>query len=387
LVALLLALAGVAVWRWMSGPRVRIVPAQQPSAAAVEPAFQVLEVSAAVDGLAWNAAGDQLAVQTVDPDSHARSLVLWDLKAARQTGVPYESPDPLVAIGSSADGEFLACGVWRRGHNRQADVLLWNWSSGQRVASLAAAPRAGLGFRVTSDPLCLAFSPDARWLVVGTKLVDDEYFLGRHIGGEVCLWDLPTRTLKWSKLSIHTDTVEAAAFSPDAQLLATAGRDKLIRLWEPETGEVVGTLVGAGWGGIVSLGFSPDGSLLASGGSGEEEGGQVRLWDVRSRTLRHILTPRFNGGTAARVAFSQDGRTLFAVGSAGDRNAPTWRLAAWKVPPAGSAALLGGSMLLERPGSARTIVRSPDGRWLAIGSFEGEVVLFPIQARATDAMP
>src|SRR5262245_28078531 len=70
----------------------------------------------------------------------------------------------------------------------------------------------------------------------------------------------------------HAGEINSVAFSPDGQLLATAGRDRTVRVWDLANGHEAIRYRGHD-DNVRAVVFSPDGKLLASGG-----GKDVRLW-------------------------------------------------------------------------------------------------------------
>src|SRR5690606_13918746 len=148
----------------------------------------------------------------------------------------------------------------------------------------------------------------------------------------VLLWDVEAVQQSFA-LGGHTAMVNTLAFSPDGTLLASAGADNTIRLWNPADGASVAVLE-AHTAAVNALTFSPDGTLLASGSSD----GMVILWDVAAQTHANTLQ---EAGSAVRVlAFSPDGALLAAAG--GDDITQDYAIRIWEAESGEELASLAG---------------------------------------------
>src|SRR5262249_23771994 len=107
----------------------------------------------------------------------------------------------------------------------------------------------------------------------------------------------------------------SVAFSPDGEILASAGADKAVRLWEAATGKEIRSLAHPHQVEVVA--FSTDGKVLASGCHDNT----VRIWEAATGKEIHSLTG--HKGRVDSLAFSRDGRFL-ASGGDGDALVRLW---------------------------------------------------------------
>ncbi|QJX00030.1 sigma-70 family RNA polymerase sigma factor [Frigoriglobus tundricola] len=253
----------------------------------------------------------------------------WDVAAAKQLPLPNGAVRGSSVVAASRDGGRVAFAA------DTDEVHIVDVKTGKGVQRLKAAD---------SGVSRIVFSPDGKRLAIG----------GSHgTRVNVVLWDLATGTVAhrwdWEKgrdphsavkdivfsadgtqiaaavfrqNAAHVLTVRGGArqvlphehiygldFAPDGTTLATAGWDRVIRLWDPKTGQVARQVEVPSKDKrddvrMYSVRFSPDGRTLATA----HMNAHVSLWDVKS--LQNKNRFETGGFTFNALAYSSDGLRL-----------------------------------------------------------------------------
>ena len=146
--------------------------------------------------------------------------------------------------------------------NYENESIAWSIADGKRKATLPMPPQYPL--------LAKALSPQGDYLAF-------------TVTSPYTIWLHHLASGRLITLTNHTEEVKGLAFSPDGRTLASAGVDRVIRLWNTSDGSLKGELVRY-FEEASDVSFSPDGRLLASIGASQS----VNLWHVH--TLREVMS-------------------------------------------------------------------------------------------------
>jgi serine/threonine protein kinase len=198
-----------------------------------------------------------------------------------------------------------------------------------------------------------AFSPNGRVLATADH------------NGSTYLWDIATDSRIAALADPGSNGVACAAFSPNGRLLATADQDGSAYLWNVATRTLMATLTGPGFEGVDSAAYSPRGRTLATA----DMNGNTYLWGPGGGLIGTLPGPGA-GSSVYGVAFSPGGQTVATAGLNG--SADVWDVAT----QSRIAALPGPSGF-----SVYAVAFSPNGKILATADEDGSTYLWNVATR------
>jgi WD40 repeat protein len=297
-------------------------------------------LTAAVVALVFGRGGHTLYSGSADG-----TVVAWDVSAQRRLARPFgfapvgtpraggsAGRGAATAVAVSSDGSLVAT------QPAPDRVTLWRAADMSMLAELRG-PCGSLD--------SLAFSHDGRRLA------------GTGDARQTVVWNVGTRRVARLLGPAGNGGASGVGFSPDDRLVATAGVDGALRVYDVGSALEIATVKVQG--SLQDVDFSADGKLLVAAGLG----GQVIVWDVRQhRVVRRIAQPDL----IFAIRMSPDGKTVVTGDSAG--NVRFW--------DAGSGRRAGRT-LGGQNGAAVSVTFDPTGTELVTTSSDGKVRLWDLQ--------
>jgi WD40 repeat protein/uncharacterized caspase-like protein len=316
----------------------------------------------AVLSIAFSPDGQWLASGSAD-----QTFLVWDLKTGQPLSRFQKDVDSSNPVVFSPDGRLLASAgtngtlrLWDRETAQMRQALAGHSAIIQAIAFARDGRRLVSGdlngeLRLWEDDEAGFWHPAASGSVIagsGTVtalavLPEDGRIVAGTQGGTIKIHSVNGQLER--SIDAHDFGVLSLSVSPDGRIVSS-GEDRIIKIWQASTGELVRTLEGHTTPGhVVSVAFSPDGKLLVSGGEDET----VRIWDSRSGSMNHTFKVGGSDGDQLAVAFAHDG-SLVAAGS------KDGRVRFWN-PETGQFA----GQIEQVGGPLRSLAFSPDGHLLA----------------------
>ena len=307
---------------------------------------------ARVSSLAFTPDGKRLA-----SGSHDHSIKIWDVAAGKEIANlgkhqyhfhrPTLTEPPVLGTIVTLEGHskqihdvaYSPDGCWLASASQDKTLRVWDTASGKETLK-----------RPFPDGVSsVAWAPDGKRIAAGSW--DDDVHLFEFPSGQFV-----------RKFEGHKENVSAVAFLRDGKVLASAGWDKTVRIWDVDTGRLLNILKSPFFTHLTSLTVSPDERLLAVAG----EDMVITLWETGSWKEVGALW-----GHTARIdnlAFSPDGRRLASVsGAAKNSISITGTVKLWDVTTR--------LELLDLPG-VFAVKFSPDGRQLAAGMSSNDIHIY-----------
>jgi WD40 repeat protein len=294
-----------------------------------------------VTALAFHPGGAKLAA------SGYHEVTVWDIGSGTLLGRITNVAERTLCLAYNDEGTLLATASGTPG--RSGETKLFDPATGQLIRTLVTTPDL---------MLTVAFhSPSKRLACAGAdniiRIFDTSSFDIRHSSFVISPAPSPLLTIEQ-----HADWVTCVAFSPDGSNIVSSSRDKTVRVFDTESGELHATCVGHS-DAILSAAFIENDKRIVSGG--RDKG--LRLWETMdAKEAANVVLP----GEIHRLVISTNG--IFV---AADRAVYQYT--------AGGKRLQSTRKFIGHEDAVYSVALHEASGRLASGSYDGEVRLWNIQ--------
>ncbi len=338
--------------------------------------------------------------------SEDKTIIVWDADSGCQLKTLDCSGDRVRSVAISASGQFLASG------GDDAQVMLWDLHTFKHVENISTRQSRiwSVAFQQQGEKLLLAAGGDKQMLLLwqigpdvepsikpemrpgetpaiaalpaaetaawpsvspGVKtlrtyrgytngiravaFIGDDRVVGGGDSGELSIWDI-TGDRK-ATIPLHQGRIWSLATDPQNALIASAGDDHTIRLWDAETGQCLTALTGhTSW--VRAIAFSHGGRFLVSSG----DDCTIRIWNTASGFCLKTLQQQNHWIRA--VGFKPDS-ARYLVSGGDDQRVRRWdrKKGTWEA-------------LTQHEHRVCSVAYSPDGKTIASGSDDTNVLLW-----------
>lgn len=213
----------------------------------------------------------------------ARAGEVWffDLSSGKKGAEMGGHKGAVVAIAFGGSGKLMVTG------GREGTIKVWQFPERSELREIRVAHH-GKGYMLQDASV----SPDGRFVAAAPA----------GEGAAFLMWDTYSGEFKAGETRVKG--FSRVTFAPDSKSLVVAGGARGFGLIYDETGKETG---GVASSAVQDASFSPDGKLLAAAGSD----GKVLLWDVAGAKVARTLEAK--GASFRKVAFSPDGISVAAA--------------------------------------------------------------------------
>jgi WD40 repeat protein len=195
--------------------------------------------------------------KTLAVGGNDRTLILYDTSTWGEVRSLAPEEEPILGLAYAPDGKILAMASGHTPQGGAGRVKLLDATSLEERTDLP----------VRYDVWDVVFSPDGKLLATTSHTAPEP----------VQLWDLSTATALRALKPVGP--ARRIAFAPDGATLAVGQLNGTVSVFDTATGRLLASSRGHE-GTIFGLGVSPDGKLLATAGAD----GMVKLWDLPATT-------------------------------------------------------------------------------------------------------